>query len=88
MKQLNDILPYVTFGMPSKEIVHDLIMKVGQIYDEKKGTRITIKSNVIVEEILGNIGLICIEDIIDILTKNPCRKIDNDINNEKNERKY
>ncbi len=69
-KTLLEILPYVTFGKPSKESISDLILKRGRIADPKQG-RILIKSNVIVEKLLGHLGMICVEDITDVLSRVP-----------------
>merc|ERR1712129_381073 len=72
---LRDILPFVTFGVPSKEIIRDLILKRGRFFAEdfhgqkarKKMNRIVIKSNVIIEKVLGKYNVICMEDMIDAL---------------------
>lgn len=72
---LIDLLPYITFGIPTKEVIRDLVLKRGRLIDENnnndKDNRCAIKSNVIVEKILGKYGVICIEDIIHILSTDP-----------------
>lgn len=54
------------WGNPTKQIVDELIRKRGYM----KGSdtkRIPISDNVVVEELLADKGIICIEDIIDAI---------------------
>eukprot|EP01083_Nonionella_stella_P064976 169853_1 len=62
---LRSILPFITFGAPSREVIRDLILKRGRLVND--GNRAVIKSNVIVERVLGEYGVICVEDMIDAL---------------------
>ena len=73
---------YITYGVPSRELIGDLIMKRGKILSDSIGYKhgrhtscSVIKSNVMIENIFKQTKyankIICIEDIIDILSKNP-----------------
>lgn len=77
-RSLIRILPYVTFGVPSEELIRDLILKRGKIVNKscleskKSGKRIALESNLMVEQIFGEkYDLICIADIIHVLSCNP-----------------
>lgn len=58
--------PYITFGVPTPEIVDNLIRHHGTTYIHKK--RKTIKDNSIVEQILGKHGILCVDDLVYELT--------------------
>eukprot|EP00485_Elphidium_margaritaceum_P004251 CAMPEP_0202696126 /NCGR_PEP_ID=MMETSP1385-20130828/9469_1 /ASSEMBLY_ACC=CAM_ASM_000861 /TAXON_ID=933848 /ORGANISM="Elphidium margaritaceum" /LENGTH=307 /DNA_ID=CAMNT_0049352237 /DNA_START=48 /DNA_END=968 /DNA_ORIENTATION=- len=81
---LVDVMAFVTFGAPSTALVRDLVMKRGRVHesatasDNPRAQKVAIKSNVIVEKILGEFGVICIEDIIHVLNSNPTAKNAND----------
>ncbi|KAI8641374.1 ribosomal protein L30, ferredoxin-like fold domain-containing protein [Parasitella parasitica] len=62
VKDLQKIEPYVTYGVPSLKTVRDLIMKRGATMS--KGVRTPLSDNTIIEEALGDFGVICLEDII------------------------
>ena len=55
---------YVGYGAPTKSILEDIVRKRGYLKD-KEMKRIPISDNVIVEELLGDKGIICVEDIIE-----------------------
>ena len=55
---------YVCWGAPTKKIVDETIRKRGYL-KSKELKRQPISDNVIVEELLGDKGMICIEDLID-----------------------
>lgn len=61
------IEPYITYGTPNIGLVRDLIFKYGKMTVERKRT--PINSNVLVEEHLGHLGIICVEDIIHTIIK-------------------
>lgn len=54
--------PYVTYGYPSIQTVRDLIFKHGYLSIDGKKT--PINSNQLIEEHLGSLGVLCIEDIV------------------------
>ena len=56
------IEPYVTYGTPNISLVRELIFKYGKLIVD--GKRTSINSNVLVEQSLGHLGIICVEDII------------------------
>lgn len=71
LKKLLLISDYVGYGIPSKKVLDDVIRKRGFL---KTAThkRIPISNNVLIEELLGTHGIICIEDLIDALWN--CKK--------------
>ncbi|KAI8987929.1 60S ribosomal protein L7 [Mycotypha africana] len=62
MKDLRKIEPFVTYGRPTLKTVRDLIMKRGATMI--KGVRTPLSDNTMIEEQLGNVGVICLEDIV------------------------
>uniref|UniRef100_A0A0K8TP19 Putative ribosomal protein n=1 Tax=Tabanus bromius TaxID=304241 RepID=A0A0K8TP19_TABBR len=54
--------PYVTYGYPTITTIRELIFKHGYVTIDGKST--TISSNTMIEEHLGHLGVICLEDII------------------------
>lgn len=61
-EQLQQIRPYVTAGTPSLETVRSLINKRAHTVVNDK--RVPVSDNTMVEEALGDAGVICVEDII------------------------
>lgn len=54
--------PYVLYGTPNAQTVREIIFKYGFMkYDRKKTS---ISSNTQIEEVFGESGIICLEDII------------------------
>ncbi|KAH8298201.1 hypothetical protein KR018_010999, partial [Drosophila ironensis] len=67
---LRVIEPYVVYGNPSLSSIRDLIFKKG--FARINGKKTAIQSNTMVEEQLGEKGIICLEDIIhEICTVGP-----------------
>ncbi|CEP19990.1 hypothetical protein [Parasitella parasitica] len=62
VKDLQKIEPYVTYGVPNLKTVRDLIMKRGATMIE--GVRTPLSDNTMIEEALGDCGVICLEDIV------------------------
>lgn len=65
MERLLLIQNYVAWGRPTKTILDEVVRKRG--YLKKESKRVPISDNVVVEELLGSAGIICIEDIVDAL---------------------
>jgi len=62
-KQLLTLVePYVTYGYPNLKTVRELVYKRG--FAKVDGERLPISSNAIIEQNLGRLDIICIEDII------------------------
>merc|ERR1711878_229726 len=62
--------PYITYGSPNLKSVRDLVYKRGFV--KVNGNRTPITSNDIIEEKLGKMGIICVEDLIhEIFTVGP-----------------
>lgn len=57
--------PYVTYGYPSIQTVRDLIFKHGYLSIDGKKT--PMNSNKLIEDHLGEYGIICIEDMVHAL---------------------
>ena len=64
LEKLLTIQNYVGWGAPTKKTLDDVIRKRGYL-KSKESKRLPIADNVIVEEILGEKGIICVEDIIE-----------------------
>eukprot|EP00831_Metopus_contortus_P067996 TRINITY_DN6074_c0_g1_i3.p1 TRINITY_DN6074_c0_g1~~TRINITY_DN6074_c0_g1_i3.p1 ORF type:complete len:165 (+),score=30.26 TRINITY_DN6074_c0_g1_i3:398-892(+) len=63
---LKEVTPYVTYGIPSRDTISNLLYKRGHL---KLGEKVeNLKSNQIVEELLGDKGLICVEDLVHSLS--------------------
>lgn len=65
-KHLHLIEPWVVYGKPSKGIVKDLIER--KSFGNIKGEKIPLSDNTILEQELGEHGLICMEDLVHELT--------------------
>ncbi|KAI8878651.1 ribosomal protein L30p/L7e, partial [Backusella circina FSU 941] len=61
-QDLQKIEPFVSYGVPSLKTVRDLIVKRGATLI--KGVRTPLSDNMLIEERLGEHGIICLEDII------------------------
>lgn len=67
---LRIVEPWVTYGYPNLSSVRQLIYKRG--YGKVNKQRIALSDNSIIEEALGQYGIICIEDVIhEIYTVGP-----------------
>ncbi|KAF2316852.1 hypothetical protein GH714_042193 [Hevea brasiliensis] len=62
MNMLHRVEPYVTYGYPNLKSVRELIYKRG--YGKLNKQRIALTDNSIIEQALGNFGIICMEDLI------------------------
>ncbi|KAK2970273.1 hypothetical protein RJ640_021348, partial [Escallonia rubra] len=62
MQILQKVEPYVTYGYPNLKNVNDLIYKKGLAKVDKQ--RVPLTDNNMIEQVLGQYGIICIEDIV------------------------
>lgn len=62
MRMLRTVEPYVTWGFPNLKSVRELILKRGQAKINNKTVPLT--DNTVIEEHLGQFGVICLEDLI------------------------
>lgn len=62
LKALKSLENQIIYGYPNYENVRNLILKRGFISREEN--IIPISSNKIIEENLGSIGMLCVEDIV------------------------
>jgi len=70
INMLKKIIPYITYGTPSRKSISDLIYKRG--FGKIKGQRIPLTHNKIIKEALGKFNIICIADVIhEIVTCGP-----------------
>jgi len=68
LEKLLMIQNYVGWGAPTKKTLEDIVRKRGYLRS-KEQKRLPISDNVIVEELLGEKGIICVEDIIEAFWK-------------------
>uniref|UniRef100_A0A8B9SHW0 Ribosomal protein L7 like 1 n=1 Tax=Anas platyrhynchos TaxID=8839 RepID=A0A8B9SHW0_ANAPL len=61
-RMLRIVEPYVAWGYPNLKSVRELILKRGQAIVNKK--KVPLTDNMLIEEHLGNFGIICLEDLI------------------------
>eukprot|EP00633_Aureoumbra_lagunensis_P011956 CAMPEP_0197330972 /NCGR_PEP_ID=MMETSP0892-20130614/9102_1 /TAXON_ID=44058 ORGANISM="Aureoumbra lagunensis, Strain CCMP1510" /NCGR_SAMPLE_ID=MMETSP0892 /ASSEMBLY_ACC=CAM_ASM_000538 /LENGTH=243 /DNA_ID=CAMNT_0042828485 /DNA_START=30 /DNA_END=761 /DNA_ORIENTATION=+ len=70
LKMLRLVEPYIAYGYPNLKIVRELIYKRG--YGKVNKQRVPLDSNTIIESVLGQYDIICIEDLIhEIFTCGP-----------------
>jgi len=62
LNMIKKIEPYVTFGYPTRHTISNLVYKRG--YGKINKQRIPITSNEVVEKVLGQKKIICVEDLI------------------------
>ncbi|KAM9263706.1 ribosomal protein uL30-like [Cariama cristata] len=62
LKMLRIVEPYVAWGHPNLKSVRELILKRGQA--KIKNKRMPLTDNKLIEEHLGDCGIICLEDLI------------------------
>ena len=62
LNQLRKVEPYIMFGYPNLKSVRELIYKRG--YGKVNKQRIPLTDNAVIEKVLGDKGIICIEDLI------------------------
>ena len=65
---LKKIENYVVYGQPSKTLIEDLLKYRGFAKVNEK--KVSLSDNNIIEEALGDIDIICVEDIVDQIYKN------------------
>merc|ERR550537_1246615 len=64
------IEPYIAWGYPNLKTVRDLVYKRG--YGKINKSRIPLSDNATIEGALGDLGIICIEDVIhEVVTVGP-----------------
>ena len=70
MNMLRRVEPWCTYGRPSRRVVRNLLYKRGHGIINKQ--RIPLSSNAIVEAGLGEVGVKCMEDLVnEIWTMGP-----------------
>ena len=65
MNMLRRVEPWVTYGPPTRKTIKQLVYKRG--FGKVNKQRIPLTSNEIVEQALGDKGMICLEDLINEL---------------------
>lgn len=66
-KMLHLVEPYVLYGAPSAETISDLVRRRG--FCKVDGKRVPLADNNVIERELGNsLGLICVEDLVQVLS--------------------
>lgn len=62
--------PYILYGTPNAQTIREVIFKYG--FMKYNGKKTSISSNTQIEEVFGDSGIICLEDIIhEIITIGP-----------------
>jgi large subunit ribosomal protein L7e len=70
MQMLKFVEPYIAFGNPNLKSVRELIYKRGHGKVDKQ--RIALTDNAVIEKVLGQYGIICVEDLVhEIYTVGP-----------------
>ncbi|XP_048365471.1 60S ribosomal protein L7-like 1 [Sphaerodactylus townsendi] len=62
LKMLRIVEPYVAWGYPNLKSIRELILKRGHAKINKK--KLALTDNVLIEQHLGQYGIICLEDLI------------------------
>ncbi|KAM4694953.1 ribosomal protein uL30-like [Discoglossus pictus] len=62
LKEIQVVEPYVAWGFPNLKSVRELILKRGQ--GTVSGKKVALTDNTLIEEQLGQYGIICLEDLI------------------------
>lgn len=76
INMLRLVEPYIAYGYPNLKSVKELVYKRG--YGKVSGQRIPLSDNAVVEQNLGKVGLVCVEDLIhEIFTVGPNFKVAN-----------
>lgn len=65
-KMLHRVEPYVLYGVPGPETVADLVRRRG--FGREDGKRVPLADNNVIEKELGDLGLICVEDLVQTIT--------------------
>lgn len=65
-KMLHLVEPYVLYGAPSTETISDLVRRRG--FCRVDGQRVPLADNNVIERELGELGLICVEDLVQVLS--------------------
>ena len=65
-KMLHLVEPYVLYGIPSTETIADLVRRRG--FCRVEGKRTPLADNNVIERELGDAGLICVEDLVQVLS--------------------
>ena len=69
-KMLHLVEPYVLYGILSLETISDLVRRRGHC--KVDGKRVPLSDNNVIEQQLGEeLGLICVEDLVQVLTSSP-----------------
>jgi len=67
INMLRKVEPFIAYGYPNHQTIKELLYKRG--YAKINKQRIPITSNVIIEQQLGKLGVICVEDVIHEITQ-------------------
>ncbi|CAD7948519.1 unnamed protein product [Amoebophrya sp. A25] len=68
--ELKVIEPFVYWGYPSMKIVNELLHKKAT-FRTSANEKVTLSNNALVEEHLGDIGVLCVEDIVQTIYRRP-----------------
>ena len=68
LKMLKKIENYIVYGQPSKTLIEELLKYRGFAKVNEK--KVALSDNNIIEEALGDLDIICVEDIVESIHKN------------------
>ena len=64
---LIEIEPFISFGIPSRSLLNEVVVKKGMIGVSERGRPRRLTSNDLVERALGKYGVICLNDMVEVL---------------------
>eukprot|EP00392_Amoebophrya_sp_AT5.2_P008566 g8594.t1 len=69
IRELKLVQPFVYWGYPTFKTVNDLLHKKA-LFQTKNGEKVLLTNNALVEEHLGDCGVLCVEDMVNTIYKN------------------
>ena len=67
LKNLNIMEPFVYWGFPSFKTVKDVLHRKATFRVPGKSEDVVLSSNQVIEEHLGGLGVLCVEDLVDTI---------------------
>jgi len=64
VEQLHIIRPFCFWGCPTLKVISNIMTKKAQFKDGKTKERLMLSDNTLIEEHLGDLGLLCVEDMV------------------------
>eukprot|EP00929_Paragymnodinium_shiwhaense_P001928 TRINITY_DN102135_c0_g1_i1.p1 TRINITY_DN102135_c0_g1~~TRINITY_DN102135_c0_g1_i1.p1 ORF type:complete len:259 (-),score=70.13 TRINITY_DN102135_c0_g1_i1:186-962(-) len=64
VEKLHEVRPFVFWGAPTLKVISNIMTKKALFKDGTTKKRIMLSDNTLVEEHLGDLGLLCVEDMV------------------------